>query len=108
MSETVRYQLGDVIIRERVENMLSIPPCYYDPLRSKKLQSLRNGRQVVLKSLRQFRNAHLSMGQQRQKAQPSLVSKSPKDRGRATTSICIWERKSLFRPHVILPVTLCV
>jgi hypothetical protein len=48
MSETVCNQLSDVIIRERIKNMLAMATRYDNPLRSEELESLRNGRQIIL------------------------------------------------------------
>jgi hypothetical protein len=108
MSESICNQLSDVIIRERVKNMLAIATRYDNPLRSKEFEPLRNGWQVVLKSLGQFRNAHFSVREHSQKAQSTLVSESAKNRSRTGQGIRVGGRKSLFRPTVVLAKAFCI
>jgi hypothetical protein len=108
MSETVCNQLSYVVIRERVKNMFALATRYDNPLRSEELESLRNGRQIVLHSLSQFRDTHFSVCEQSQKAQTAFVSKGAKNRGRNFTGFGTGDRKNMFHPAVIFPEAFCI
>jgi hypothetical protein len=51
MGKTVGDQLSDVIVSQRVKNMLSIPSRNHDPLGAEQFETLGNRRQIVPQSL---------------------------------------------------------
>jgi hypothetical protein len=108
MSKTVGDQLSDMIVSERVKDMLSMPSRHHDPLGAEQFETLGYRGQIVLQSLGQLRDAHFSVRQQNQQAQPSFVAESPKDGGRSGTSILTRNREGLRNRAVVIPVAFCV
>jgi hypothetical protein len=101
VGEPVGDQLSDVVIGERIEDMFAIAPRNNNPFGSQKLEPLRNRRQVILQSLGQLSDAHLTLGQQGQQAQTTLIPESSENGGRSKEGFRIGDRKVGRKPTMI-------
>lgn len=77
MFQRVEDQVHDVLIRQPVDNMFSLPPPRYQPLIPQHPQPLRNRRYLVALSLGNFADTGLASSQKRQQPEPRWLSQRP-------------------------------
>jgi hypothetical protein len=75
-------ELADVLVRERVEDVLAVAAVLYDSLASKEAQLLRESGHLGAHRLRQLGHANLSVTEALDQAQAMLVAGGTKESGR--------------------------
>jgi hypothetical protein len=76
-------ELADVVVRQRIEDVLAVAAVLHDPLAAKQLELLREGRELGADCLGKLRHALLSAPELLDQAQPGLVARCPKESSRS-------------------------
>jgi hypothetical protein len=75
-------ELADVVVRQRIEDVLAVAAMLHNPLAAKQLELLRKGRELGADCLGKLRHALLPAPELLDQAQPGLVTRCPKESSR--------------------------